>query len=56
MLNSRKTVVESTSVRIRVAPEKIKIGPNSPSDRAQAKVAAVKMPRRASGTATSQKA
>src|SRR5882672_7650019 len=32
MLSSRKTVVGSTSVRNRVAPEKIRIGPNSPSD------------------------
>ena len=49
-LSSRKTVVGSTSVRIRVAPEKTRIGPNSPSDRAQASVAAVSRPRRASGS------
>ena len=56
MLSSRKTVVGRTSVRIRVAPEKTRIGPNSPSDRAQASVAAVSMPRRASGKTTIQNA
>src|SRR5690606_31754517 len=30
---SRKTVVGSTSVRIRVEPAKMRIGPNSPSER-----------------------
>ena len=47
--NSSQTVVDSTSVRMRVAPEKIRIGPNSPSARAQDNVAAVSKPRRASG-------
>ena len=55
-LNSKKTVVASTSVRIRVAPEKIRIGPNSPKDRAQARVAAVTTPRPASGKTTLQNA
>ena len=55
-LNSRNTVVDITSVRIRVAPAKTRIGPNSPSERAHARVAAVSTPRRASGKTTSQKA
>ena len=55
-LSSRKTVVESTSVFMRVAPQKIKIGPNSPSDFAQASVPAVRRPRRASGNVTYQNA
>ena len=41
---------------IRVAPEKIRMGPNSPSERAQARVAAVSTPRLASGNTTSQNA
>ena len=55
-LNSKNTVVGNTSVLNRVAPENTKIGPNSPSDRAHASVAAVNMPRRASGNATNQNA
>jgi hypothetical protein len=39
-LNSKNTLVESTSVRMRVEPAKTSIGPNSPIDRAQAMVVA----------------
>ena len=39
-----------------MAPEKTRIGPNSPSDLAQARVSAVISPLRASGRVTSQKA
>ena len=48
--------MESTSVRIRVAPAKTRIGPNSPSARAQAIVPAETIPRHASGSATVQNA
>ena len=52
---SRKTLVDRTSVFIRVAPEKISSGPNSPSDLAQASVKAVRIPRSASGSNTQPK-
>ena len=54
ILNSKKTVVGSTSVLMRVAPAKIRIGPNSPKDRDQASVAAVKIPDLISGKTTKQ--
>src|SRR5439155_23925511 len=55
-LSSRNTVVGSTSVFIRVAPAKMRTGPNSPSDRAHARVKAVTTPGQAVGRATRQNA
>jgi len=55
-LNSRNTVVGKTSVLIRVAPAKTRIGPNSPIARAHAIVPAVKIPCHASGIAIRQNA
>lgn len=52
----RNTEVGITSVFIQVASANIRIGPNSPSERAQASVAATSKPRRASGRVTFQKA
>ena len=48
------TVVGNTSVRIRVALEKIRIGPNSPNDLAHARVNAATTPRHACGNAISE--
>ena len=56
MLSSKKTEVASTSVLPRVAPAKIKIGPNSPSARAQAIVPAATIPFPAKGKTTRVKA
>ena len=55
-VSSRNTVVDSTSVRMGVAPEKTRIGPNSPNDLAQANVAAVNKPLLAAGSVTYQNA
>ena len=55
-LSSSQTVVGSTSVFIRVAPAKTRIGPNSPRLRAHAMLAAANIPRRAAGSVTDQTA
>jgi hypothetical protein len=54
--SSSQTVVGRTSVRIRVAPAKTRMGPNSPRLRAHAMLAAANIPRRAAGRVTRQTA